>query len=88
MISSAADRFVAGAEDDDPVAEGVDISLLDPKISARRSCVDGPVASPAEVEEDDGVKSSPPIRSTTSLSVRVEPTGFLSLTVDQGLEQE
>ena len=84
IISSAADRFGAGAADawDEAEVAGADMSLLEPKISARRSCVDGPVERLAEAEED-GARSSPPMRSTTSLSVRVDPTGFLSLTAGQ-----
>ncbi len=56
-------------------------SLLDPKMSASRSCVETPdVAAPLGAV---GVDPSSPIRSTTvSLSVRVDPTGFLSLTIN------
>jgi hypothetical protein len=52
---------------------------LDPKISARRSWVDGPDDAP--LEGGVTVVSLSPIRSTIeSLSVLVEPTGLRSLT--------
>jgi hypothetical protein len=74
MILLVADLggVVAGAEDarsSPPV----------PNISANRSWVDGPANAPPL--DDIGVTESSPIRSITeSLSVRVDPTGFLSLT--------
>lgn len=62
-------------------AEGVASEPLEPKISASRSWVDGPLTAAPPLGMV-GVEDSSPIRSTTvSLSVRVEPTGFLSLTV-------
>jgi len=73
MISLAALREGTGAEE---VAGSLE---LDPKISARRSWVDGPDDAPLE----DGVTvvSLSPMRSTIeSLSVLVEPTGLRSLT--------
>jgi hypothetical protein len=74
MISLAALRCGTGADVDDGSLE------LDPKISASRSCVDGPDVAPL----DGGVTvvSLSPMRSTIeSLSVLVEPTGLRSLTV-------
>ena len=73
MISLAALREGTGA---DEVAGSLE---LDPKISARRSWVDGPDDAPLV----DGVTvvSLSPMRSTIeSLSVLVEPTGLRSLT--------
>jgi hypothetical protein len=73
IMSFAALRWGTGAED-----EGVGSLELEPKISAKRSCVDGPAAAP----DDGGVTVlSSPMRSTMeSLSVLVEPTGLRSLT--------
>jgi hypothetical protein len=64
-----------------PVADeaaGIE-SLLEPKMSARRSCVDGPEVEPF-VAGPPGDGASSPIRSTSEpTSVLVDPTGFLSL---------
>jgi len=74
MISDAADWRAAGAG-----AEDDGSGSPDPKISARRSWVEGPLSETPLTGV--GADESSPIRSTTvSLSVRVEPTGFLSLT--------
>lgn len=74
MISFAALRWGTGPED-----EGVGSLELEPNISAKRSCVDGPAAAPLE----GGVTVlSSPMRSTIeSLSVLVDPTGLRSLTI-------
>ena len=73
MISLAALRWGTGA---DVVAGSLE---PDPKISARRSWVDGPDDAP--FEGGVTVVSLSPIRSTIeSLSVLVEPTGLRSLT--------
>lgn len=75
MMSVAALRCVVGCEEADEEATSFE---LEPKISARRSCVEGP----AEALTDVGVAVlSSPIRSTIeSLSVLVDPTGLRSLT--------
>ena len=74
MISDEADERGAGVEMGCEGAESPD-----PKISARRSCVDGPAAGPL-LDTDEADMSSPIKSTTVSLSVRVDPTGFLSLT--------
>jgi hypothetical protein len=52
------------------------ISLLEPKMSASRSCVEGPDEAPFGT----GGAASSPMRSTKEpTSVLVEPTGFRSL---------
>lgn len=80
MMSAAAFRGGAGAEGEVEVDAGV--SELEPKISAKRSCVDGPDDEPFVAGADE---VSSPIRSMIeSLSVLVEPTGLRSLTgIDQ-----
>jgi hypothetical protein len=73
MISLAALRWGTGAEE---IAGSLE---LEPKISAKRSCVEGPDEAP--LEGGVTVVSLSPIRSTIeSLSVLVEPTGLRSLT--------
>lgn len=77
--------FLAGAADVEAVGAGV-ISLLDPKMSARRSCVDGPAAAPPWAA--GGGAASSPIKSTNEpTSVRVDPTGFLSLAEESQLSR-
>lgn len=74
MISALAD--LAGAAG----AEGALSSVaLEPKMSAKRSRVDGPLEAAALAV---GATLSSPIKSTTvSLSVLVVPTDLLSLTI-------
>jgi hypothetical protein len=73
MISLAALRWGTGADVEAGSLE------LEPKISAKRSWVDGPDDAP--LEGGVTVVSLSPIRSTIeSLSVLVEPTGLRSLT--------
>lgn len=74
MISSFAER--AGAAEED--AEGVVSGALEPKMSASRSCVEGPLA--AATLAVGGALSSPIKSTTVSLSVLVVPTERLSLT--------
>ena len=77
MISWAADRGGAAAAGAD---EAGTESPPVPKMSARRSCVVCLAGAP--FRPADGGAASSPMRSTSeSLSVRVDPTGFLSLTL-------
>ena len=77
MMSAAAD--LVGAEGAGAGAAAGASEREEPKISANKSWVDGPLAAVGRPAEG-GALSSPMRSAMESLSVRVEPTGLRSLT--------